>query len=337
MKKGIGIAFLILGAFAFIGLINSYLNSKNDIEGALIAFLVQTTIGVILIISAKKDNERKIKQQIEYNKRIQQKEVKENEVLEQKFKKVDELNENIEELEKISVLEINDFKEIIIENEKKIIEKGNESQLFIFLKLDSFLKEYQNQIVKDKEELRKLIDVDSLKNKIKNDSKRNEIDKLQENLQSNLAKMEGKNPTGFDANLEALFKNGSLLKISMENQIKTLEFYKNMSIAMTTFYLDDKKIRYYEIYEAFEKLGVFDSTWQKNVLNKLDRIEIRLTHINNQLTELNQNFVLLVESCQNLTTELKEINNNIVTNNMLQAIIAYQTWRINKNTKILNN
>uniref|UniRef100_UPI0040478DFF hypothetical protein n=1 Tax=Flavobacterium sp. TaxID=239 RepID=UPI0040478DFF len=100
MKKGIGIAFLILGAFAFIGLINSYLNSKNDIEGALIAFLVQTTIGVILIISAKKDNERKIKQQIEYNKRIQQKEVKENEVLEQKFKKVDELNENIEELEK---------------------------------------------------------------------------------------------------------------------------------------------------------------------------------------------------------------------------------------------
>lgn len=333
MKKGIGIAFLILGAFAFIGLINSYLNSKNDIEGALIAFLVQTTIGVILIISAKKDNERKIKQQIEYNKRIQQKEVKENEVLEQKFKKVDELNENIEELEKISVLEINDFKEIIIENEKKIIEKGNESQLFIFLKLDSFLKEYQNQIVKDKEELRKLIDVDSLKNKIKNDSKRNEIDKLQENLQSNLAKMEGKNPTGFDANLEALFKNGSLLKISMENQIKTLEFYKNMSIAMTTFYLDDKKIRYYEIYEAFEKLGVFDSTWQKNVLNKLDRIEIRLTHINNQLTELNQNFVSLVESSQNLATELKEINSNIVTNNMLQAITAYQTWRINKSKK----
>lgn len=337
MKKGIGIAFLVLGAFAFLGLINSYLNSKNDTKGALIAFLGQTSIGVALIISAKKDNERKIKQQIEHKKRIQQKEAKDNELLEQKFKKVDELDKNIDELKNINILEVNDFKEIIIENEKKIIEKGNENQLFIFLKLDSFLKEYQNRIVKDKEELRKLIDVDSLKNKIKNDSKRNEIEKLQENLQSNLAKMEGKNPTGFDSNLEALFKNGGLLKISMENQIKTLEFYKNMSIAMITFYLDDKKIRYYEIYEAFEKLGVFDSTWQKNVLNKLDRIEIRLTHINNQLTELNQNFILLVESSQNLVTELKEINSNITTNNMLQAITAYQTWRINKNTKSLKN
>jgi len=336
MKKGIGIAFLVLGCVAFIGLINSYLNSRDDIEGALVAFLVQTSIGTILLISAKKDNERKIKQQIEYKKRIQLKEVKENEELEQKFKKVDELNENIEELNNINVLEVNDFKEIIIENEKKIIEKGGESQLFLFLKLDTFLKEYRNRIIKDKDELRKLIDVDSLKNRIKNDSKRDEIEKLQENLQSNLAKLEGKKTIGFDANLESLFKHGGLLKISMENQIKTLEFYKNISIAMVTFYLDDKKIRYYDIYEAFEKLGVFDSTWQKNVLNKLDRIEIRLTHINNQLTELNQNFILLAESSQNLVTELKEINSNIVTNNMLQAITAYQTWRINKNTKNIN-
>ena len=129
MKKGIGIAFLVLGCVAFIGLINSYLNSRDDIEGALVAFLVQTSIGTILLISAKKDNERKIKQQIEYKKRIQLKEVKENEELEQKFKKVDELNENIEELNNINVLEVNDFKEIIIENEKKIIEKGGESQL----------------------------------------------------------------------------------------------------------------------------------------------------------------------------------------------------------------
>lgn len=333
MKKGIGIAFLVLGSVAFIGLINSYLNSKDDTIGAFIAFLINTTIGIILLISSKKDNERKIKQQIEYKKRIQQKEVKENEELEQKFKKVDELNENIEELKNINVIEVNDFKEIIIENEKKIIEKGGESQLFLFLKLDTFLKEYQNRIIKDKEELRKLIDVDSLKNRIKNDSKRDEIEKLQENIQSNLAKLEGKKPIGFDSNLESLFKNGSLLKTSMENQIKTLEFYKILSIAMITFYLDDKKIRYYDIYEAFEKLGVFDSSWQKNVLNKLDRIEIRLTHINNQLTELNQNFILLAESSQNIVSELKEINSSIMTNNMLQAITAYQTWRINKNTK----
>lgn len=337
MKKTLGIICFVIAFLMLVGLLLGRVNSKDDIPFVIFSSILFSGFGILLMFSAKKDNERKIKQQIEYKKRIQQKEAKENEQLEQKFKRVDELNENVEELKNISILEVNDFKEIIIENEKKIIEKGSESQLFLFLKLDSFLKEYQNRIVKDKEELRKLIDVDSLKNKIRNDSKRDEIEKLQENLQSNLAKLEGKKAIGFDANLEALFRNGSLLKISMENQIKTLEFYKNISIAMITFYLEDKKIRYYEIYEAFEKLGVFDSTWQKNVLNKLDRIEIRLTHINNQLTELNQNFILLAESSQNLVTELKEINSSIMTNNMLQAITAYQTWRINKNTKSLRN
>lgn len=337
MKKTLGIICFVIAFLMLVGLLLGRVNSKDDIPFVIFSSILFSGFGILLLFSAKKDNERKIKQQIEYKKRIQQKEAKENEQLEEKFKRVDELNENVEELKNISILEVNDFKEIIIENEKKIIEKGSESQLFLFLKLDSFLKEYQNRIVKDKEELRKLIDVDSLKNKIRNDSKRDEIEKLQENLQSNLAKLEGKKAIGFDANLESLFRNGSLLKISMENQIKTLEFYKNISIAMITFYLDDKKIRYYEIYEAFEKLGVFDSTWQKNVLNKLDRIEIRLTHINNQLTDLNQNFILLAESSQNLVTELKEINNSIMTNNMLQAITAYQTWRINKNTKILND
>jgi hypothetical protein len=55
--------------------------------------------------------------------------------------------------------------------------------------------------------------------------------------------------------------------------------------------------------------------------------------INNQLTELNQNFILLAESSQILVEELKELNSNLSTNNMLQAITAYQTWRINRNTK----
>ena len=94
----------------------------------------------------------------------------------------------------------------------------------------------------------------------------------------------------------------------MENQIKTMDYYRNMAVAMIVFYLNDKKIRYFEIYEAFEKLGVFDSTWQKNVLNKLDSIENRLTQINNQLTELNQNFVSIIESSENIASELKEIN-----------------------------
>jgi 2-C-methyl-D-erythritol 4-phosphate cytidylyltransferase len=43
------------------------------------------------------------------------------------------------------------------------------------------------------------------------------------------------------------------------------------------------------------------------------------------------------DSSNNLVSELKEINSGIMTNNMLQAITVYQTWRINKNTKSLRN
>ena len=127
------------------------------------------------------------------------------------------------------------------------------------------------------------------------------------------------------------------MKPTLINQIRTMEYYRNMAVAMIVFYLNDNKIRYFEIYEAFEKLGVFDSTWQKNVLNKLDTIEIRLAQISNQLTELNQNFISLIESTENIISELKEINSGIITNNVLQegnnylqAITAYQVWRVKK-------
>tara|TARA_B110000879_G_scaffold195923_1_gene265098 strand:- start:1013 stop:1474 length:462 start_codon:yes stop_codon:yes gene_type:complete len=151
------------------------------------------------------------------------------------------------------------------------------------------------------------------------------------------ALLEGRRTKGYEANLDKLFELGNVVKPALENQTKVMEYYRNMAVAMIVFYLNDKKIRYFEIYEAFEKLGVFDSTWHKNVLNKLDNIEIRLAHINNQLTELNQNFISLVESSENIVYELKEINSSIMTNNMLQTITAYQTWRINNNTKSLKN
>ena len=113
------------------------------------------------------------------------------------------------------------------------------------------------------------------------------------------------------------------------NEIKTLEFYKNIGLASIVFYLSDQKIKYFEINEGFEKLGVFDSTWQKNVLNKLDSIEIRLGEMNNQLTKLNQNFISIIDSSDDIISELKNINSSLMTNNLLQSITAFQVWRIN--------
>jgi DNA repair exonuclease SbcCD ATPase subunit len=276
---------------------------------------------------------RKEKENINKQKEIERKST----AVKAKLEKADVLGNQLSEIQEVEIPDISEFKQLIVDNEKAINEKGGDKQLFSFMKIDSFLRDYRGRIISDQSGLKEVLDFEWLKSRIQSEGQRADLDKIIENLEDSSARLEGGKARGFDSNVDNLFRLGEVMKPTMENQIKTMVFYKNMAAAMVIFYLNDKKIRYFEIYEAFEKLGVFDSTWQKNVLNKLDSIEIRLSQISNQLTDLNQNFISLVESSENVVSELKEINSNIISNNMLQAITAYQTWRINKNTKTLRS
>ena len=277
----------------------------------------------------------KVKESAKKKEALKQNNLKKEKKIKNKLKKADNLAKKLSEIQEIKIIDISDYKKIIIDNEKNILEKGGDDQLFSFMKINTFLNDYSGRIISDQSGLKEVLDINWLKSRIESEEKRNDLDKTLENLEDSLARIEGRKTTGFDSNVNNLFELGDLMRPTLENQIKTMDFYRNMAVVMIVFYLDDKKIRYFELYEAFEKLGVFDSTWQKNVLNKLDNIEIRLTQMSNQLTELNQNFISLSESSENIVLELKEINSSVMTNNMLQAITAYQTWRINKNTKSL--
>ena len=295
---------------------------------------------IVFFYFRKKRKKEKEKEELEKSvkKQVRDKKVglkKSNLKLKSKLKKADNLAKKLSEIQEIKIIDISDYKKIIIDNEKNILEKGGDNQLFSFMKINTFLNDYRGKIVSDQSGLKEVLDIKWLKSRIKSEEKRNDLEKSSENLRDSLARIEGRKTKGFDSGVNNLFELGDLMKPTLENQIKTMEFYRNMAVVMIVFYLDDKKIRYFELYEAFEKLGVFDSTWQKNVLNKLDNIEIRLAQMSNQLTELNQNFISLSESSENIVLELKEINSSVMTNNMLQAITAYQTWRINKNTKSL--
>lgn len=306
------------------------LNEENYIWAGIMAIAAV----LYLIFLPQKDQAEKEKsdKQIEKQKELAQ---DMNSVIEVQFKKADKLQAQLLEIQKIEIIEIADFKKIIVDNEKSIIDKGGDNQLFSFLKIDSFLRDFRERIINDQIELNDALNFNWLKTRIIEEAQRNDIEKIDEYFHDALARLEGRSEIGFDAKVKKLFDLGNKMKPVMEYQIKTMEYYKNMAVAMIVFYLSDKKIKYFEIYEAFEKLGVFDSTWQKNVLSKLDNIEIRLAQMSNQLTELNKNFIALVESSENIISELNEINSSIVTNNMLQAIAAYQTWRINKNIKSL--
>jgi hypothetical protein len=351
-KRGAIIFFLLLVVFGLVVLAKdnfnlSFYSGMLISVGALFLWAMSTVKNDINEYEAdvygdakkkKNTDKQKIQRQIQSNanksngfKEVD-KDIKKTEKINEKLRMADKLEIVLNEIQQIEIPEVSDFKKVIIENEKRIIEKGGDNQLFSFLKLDSFLRDYRSKLLEDQSGLDGILNISWLKSQIKVESNRTDIDKIVENLNDMSAKLEGRKTSGFDANVDKLFEMGDVIKPVMESQIKTMVFYHNIAQAMMVFYLNDNKIRYFEIYEAFDKLGVFDSSWQKNVLNKLESLELRLAHLSNQLTELNQNFISILEISNDIVLELKHINSGINTNNVIQAISAYQLWRINKNT-----
>ncbi len=131
----------------------------------------------------------------------------------------------------------------------------------------------------------------------------------------------------------------------LKNQIHTYELLVFHSINMITSLVDSDLITFYEIYECFDQLGVFNSNWENEVSDKL-------TNIGNGLTELMYSIYQMenkiVNSIDNLTyvtrdsfkelnmsvnNQLSSINSSIKFNNLLTGIQTYQMYKINQNTK----
>ena len=121
----------------------------------------------------------------------------------------------------------------------------------------------------------------------------------------------------------------NFLKTGVENKITSLDFYNSISVAMVMFYLDDKKVNFFEIYDAFEKLGVFNSTWQKEVAENLESIDSRLEQINSTLAAMNGNFERIAQNTSRIADELRQGMENIdyrlaVSNNLQRTGNAMQ-------------
>jgi hypothetical protein len=66
------------------------------------------------------------------------------------IEKADSIKIKLSEIQKLKIINVSDYKEVIIDNEKIIIDKGGNELLFNLLKIDTFLKEYRDSIVNDK-------------------------------------------------------------------------------------------------------------------------------------------------------------------------------------------
>ncbi len=292
-------------------------------------FFAVLTVSASMKKKNKEDEETKAKRQKLVDDMTRRENEREERITEQN-KKLDILSKQVNNVIGFNIPVFTGFKTNVIEQEDVIIAKGGEKELMDFLKIDSFLLDFSSKIQSDQEEWKAVFDLEYFKQKVREEANRKDIGKVREHFHDMAASLEGGVKIGFDSKLDQLFEIGNNLEDEMKNKINTLEFYHNMASAMLAFYVSDKKIRYFEIYNSFERLGVFDSTWQKNVLGKLGSIESRLVSIDNQMTELNQSFKSILDSNESMVNELKELNSAMVSNNLLQGITAYQAYRINR-------
>jgi hypothetical protein len=135
----------------------------------------------------------------------------------------------------------------------------------------------------------------------------------------------------------------------LKNQVNTYEILVFHSINMLGALLSDDLITFYEIYESFDKLGIFNSSWENEVSEKLTNIGDKLNDLMYSIYTMEQNIVSNLNSLNyfmqegfadlniSITNQLKEIDSSINTNNLLAGIQAYQLYKININTKSLNN
>lgn len=129
----------------------------------------------------------------------------------------------------------------------------------------------------------------------------------------------------------------------LKNNIHTYEQILFHSLNMIVSLVDEDDLTFYEIYETFDKLNVFDSGWEKQVSQKLSDINLNISDLmysvdrmNVQIVNgLNQLSYITEESNRNLVGQLGEIDSSIRVNNLLTGISTYQLYKINKNTKSL--
>jgi hypothetical protein len=133
----------------------------------------------------------------------------------------------------------------------------------------------------------------------------------------------------------------------LKNQIHTYELLVFHSINMITSLVESDLITFYEIYECFDQLGVFNSNWENEVSNKLNDIGDSIKELMYSINQMENKIVSSIDNLTYVTQEsfrdlsfsvekqLSSIDSIIKFNNLLTVVQTYQMYKINQNTKRL--
>ena len=114
------------------------------------------------------------------------------------------------------------------------------------------------------------------------------------------------------------------------------------SLNMISSLVEDD-MSFYEIYEAFDNLNMFDSKWERDVSQKLLNIGDGLKNLMSEVRKMSENISAGLSELTYATEQtndildnrLSEIDSSIQANTLITLINTYQSYKINKNTKSL--
>lgn len=134
----------------------------------------------------------------------------------------------------------------------------------------------------------------------------------------------------------------------IQMEIHTYESVIFHSISMVTALLNNDLLTFYEIFESFDKLGIFNTNWENELTEKLSNIEDKLDDLIDSIEKLENRITNSLDSLsyttessfkelnKSVSGELSEIGSSLKFNNLLTGIQVYQTHKLNKNMKRLN-
>ena len=124
----------------------------------------------------------------------------------------------------------------------------------------------------------------------------------------------------------------------LKDEIHTYNLVLFNSLNMIVSLVEDDMITFYEIYEMFDTLNIFDSKHEKDVSQKLtnigDGLESLMYEIRDMGDKISNSIQELIyvteESNRLLSSQLSEIDSTIKVGNLISTINTYQNYKTNR-------
>jgi len=263
----------------------------------------------------------------------------------------------------IDVVEGNDFSNILKKNQEKIIEI-NRDYIKQFVQVSNYLKLKRKSLQNVFESLNNAINEGGVYTTLDSYFKGIGID-VQEYSNSKLALVKVVKEhmgIGLKEAMEMVDELGDFEKIKGGKIFRPLDEYLIMehfevlkddihiynlllvqSLNMVASLVKNDMITFYEIYEKFDELNMFDSKHERDLNIHLQNVNENLGDVMNQIQIMGENVISSIGELSMITEEssklisdgLESVNSSIQANNLINSVQTYQLYRIGKNIKSL--